>query len=55
MSNFKKIGTEIHTYSDQEIYKLHAELRKKVWPNYYDAIGEEFLRKLDSQVASMKP
>ncbi|MDY2985953.1 MAG: TRAP transporter substrate-binding protein DctP [Synergistes jonesii] len=55
MANFKKIGTEIHCYSDEEIYKLHTELRKKVWPNYYKAIGEEFLRKLDKQVSSMKP
>lgn len=50
MENLRKIGVEIHTYNDKEIVELHTALRKKIWPNYYDAIGEEFLRELDKQI-----
>ncbi|MDO5114511.1 MAG: TRAP transporter substrate-binding protein DctP [Synergistaceae bacterium] len=51
----KDYGIEINEYTDDDYYKLHSELRKKIWPKYNDVFGKEFLEALDKQVAATKP
>lgn len=51
----KKLKIEIHEYSPEAGYKLACEMRKKIWPKYYNVFGKEFLQELDKQVAATKP
>lgn len=51
----KDYGIEIHESSDADCYKLHTELRKKIWPKYNNVFGKEFLDALDKQISATKP
>ncbi|MDY2984913.1 MAG: TRAP transporter substrate-binding protein DctP [Synergistes jonesii] len=50
----KDYGIEINKYSDADYAKLHAELRKRIWPKYNNVFGKDFLEALEKQVNATK-
>lgn len=55
LKKLRELGIEVKVYDQQEYYDIAKEIRKSVYPKYYDALGKDFMVRLDEYITSMRP